>query len=179
MKVFQEKMKSDFEGTIIDLETTGDFQNFDDSRQYAKHQPTAFGFINSKGLEIFCAKNDASIKKLNIKMLEIIPKLERPFYAYNSIFEMGVLFHSLNKKILFDRELNQFRREKKTYLIQNLGIPSYEDPFSDGFQCLGAWKKGEIEKIIAHNRADLLQERDILKLRGFRKPDEIKFVKAQ
>jgi len=34
----------------------------------------------------------------------------------------------------------------------------------------------EFDKAIAHNRACLLKERDILIKRGFRKPDELKFV---
>ena len=98
-----------------------------------------------------------------MNMIEILPSLEPPFYAFNSVFERGVLFHSINKKIEFEGELNLEMFEKKKYTVQSLGIPNYDDPFNDdGLLCLKAWLKGEIDKSIKHNRACLLIERDIL-----------------
>ena len=41
-----------------------------------------------------------------------------------------------------------------------------------------AWEEGEFEQAIAHNRACLLKERDILLLTGAREPDEMIFVKG-
>jgi hypothetical protein len=41
-----------------------------------------------------------------------------------------------------------------------------------------AWQNGEFDKAIAHNRACLMKERDILLRRGYRKPDGLAlFVK--
>jgi len=34
-----------------------------------------------------------------------------------------------------------------------------------------AWQAGEFDKAVAHNRACLMKERDILLKRGYRKPD--------
>ena len=51
-----EDIISDFEGTIIDMETFGEFLNqYPDSRRYKNIQLVIFGFINRHGLHIFCA----------------------------------------------------------------------------------------------------------------------------
>lgn len=178
MKIFKENLQSDIQGTIIDLETTGQFDNrFNDSRHYANIRPTLFGFITTRGLEIHCAKSEDSLENIKKKILHLLEKLERPYYSFNALFEMGVLFHSLNKRVVFERELNKERYEAKKFVVKTLQIPNYDDPFhDDGKLCLDAWKKGDIEKIIAHNRADLLKERDILRKRGFRVPDTFDFV---
>jgi len=42
-----------------------------------------------------------------------------------------------------------------------------------------AWQDEEFDKAMAHNRACLLKEKDILLKRGFRKPDELKFIKQK
>jgi hypothetical protein len=42
---------------------------------------------------------------------------------------------------------------------------------------MNAWHKGEFDAAIAHNRACLLKERDILIKRSCIKPDELKFIK--
>jgi hypothetical protein len=176
--VHKEEIKSDFKGTIIDLETIGSFNSFSDSRRYKKIIPVIFGYINSKGLNILCAKNQESIQTLKAQILELIGKLDKPFYAFNTDFERGVLFHHLSKHIEFEEELNKEVFEKKEDLVRALKIPSYDDPFhGDGKSCMMAWLKGDIEKAIKHNRSCLLKERDILLKRGSRKPDELKFVK--
>jgi len=176
----KENLKSDFEGTIIDLETIGTFDDYyNDSRRYKKIIPIIFGFINSKGINIFCAKNQNSIQTLRDQILGIIDKLNKPFYAFNSNFERGVLFNHLSKQIEFEKELNKEIFEKKEYAVQALRIPNYDDPFwGDGRSCMGAWLRGEIDKAIMHNRSCLLKERDILLKRGFRNPDELKFAKG-
>jgi hypothetical protein len=46
-----------------------------------------------------------------------------------------------------------------------------------GLQCSEAWKVGQFDKAIAHNRACLLKERDILIKRGCIKPNELKFIR--
>jgi len=176
--VYDEKVESDFDGTIIDIETIGNFKNiFPDSRRYSNIQPVAFGCINNHRLSIYCAKGMESIEKLKEKISFLIDTLQRPFYAFNSEFEMGVFFHSLNKKVRFERELNEERYESKKSVVSLLNISQYGDPFKDnGKLCMIAWLKGQIELAIAHNRSCLLKERDILLKRGFRKSEELNFV---
>jgi len=91
---------------------------------------------------------------------------------------MGVLFHYLDTKIVFDGELQRYH-ESKARVVWDLNIDNYDDPFpNDGNQCRIAWEEGEFEQAIAHNRACLLKERDILLLTGAREPDEMIFVKG-
>ena len=174
----KEDVSSDFEGTIIDIETIGEFLNqYPDSRRYKDIQLVIFGFINRQTLQIFCAKGMDAISELREKTEEITNNLERPFYAFNTGFERGVLFYALGRQIDFERELQQ-GRESKASARSYLGIPNYDDPFYDkGILCMLAWEDGEFDKAIAHNRACLLKERDILLQRGFIEPDGMVFVR--
>ncbi len=174
----KEDISSDFEGTVIDIETIGEFLNqYPDSRRYKEIQLVIFGFINRHSLEILCAKGMKAINELRERTEKIIDNLERPFYAYNTEFERSVLFYELGKEIDFDRELQE-GRESKANARSYLGILNYDDPFYDkGYLCMKAWENGELDRAIAHNRACLLKERDILIKRGFRKPDELRFVR--
>ena len=178
VKIIQEKVESDFEGTIIDIETIGDFRGeYGDSRRYKDIIPVIFGFIDKKGLKIFCAKDKDSIEKLKQRIKELLPTLKRPFHAINTDFERGSLFHHLSVPVEFEKELNQKKYEAKSSAVRALKILQYDDPFNDdGKACKAAWLKGEIDKPIAHNRSCLLKERDILLKRGFREPDELKLV---
>lgn len=178
MKEYNENIKSNFKGNIIDIETIGNFCNFYDSRRYMDIVPVIFGYINQDCLSILCAKNKESIDRLKQKIIGILDTLERPFHAFNCDFESGVFFHNLNNKIIFDKELNAESFEAKRNAVSFLKIPQYDDPFFDnGRLCMESWLNGKIEKSMAHNRSCLLKERDILLKRGFRKPDELKFVR--
>ena len=174
----KQDISSSFEGTIIDIETIGEFLNqYPDSRRYKDIQLVIFGFINRHGLHIFCAKGIEAIIELKEKTKDIIDSLERPFHAFNTEFERSVLFYELGKEIDFDGELQE-GRESKANARSYLGIPNYDDPFYDrGLWCMNAWHNREFNAAIAHNRACLLKERDILIKRGFRRPDELKFVR--
>ena len=174
---FKEIVKSDFAGTVIDIETIGSFHDeYSDSRRYKDHQLVILGLINRNNIEIFCAEGKPSVAELIDQTREILGQLERPFYAFNSEFERGVLFYNLDMKISFDGEL-QWGRESKAKSCKQLSIPNYDDPFFDrGIYCMDAWGKGKFDSAIAHNRACLLKERDILLKRGFRKPEELRFV---
>lgn len=178
MKIVEENTTSKFDGTIIDLETIGNFERkFTDSRQYSKIRPVFFGYLTKNEIEIHCAENKSEIDELLSKIKRFVSKLPRPFYAFNTPFEMGVIFHNLGEEILFERELNKEKFEPKHMAVQELKLPNYDDPFFDiGRQFISSWEKGNIKNCIAHNRADLFKERDILLKRGFRKPDEFKFV---
>lgn len=177
IKLLEEPIDSRFEGTIIDLETIGEFdKSFNDSRLYRPHKITVFGCITQESLKVFFARNEKELTGLKQKIPEIMESLPRPWSAFNALFEMGVLFHNTSKKFVFEQELNAEKFEGKWRAVQELKLAQYSDPFNDrGALCIDAWKKGEIEKIIAHNRADLLKERDILLRRGYRKPEEMVF----
>ena len=174
----KEDISSNFEGTIIDIETVGEFLNqYPDSRRFRDIQLVIFGFINKDALHILCARGMKELNELRERTGKMIDSLARPFYAYNTEFERSVLFYELGREIDFDRELQE-GRESKANACRYLGIPNYDDPFYDrGVLCMRAWQDGEFDRAIAHNRACLLKERDILLKRRFRKPDELKFVK--
>ncbi|MBW2974905.1 hypothetical protein KY366_04270 [Candidatus Woesearchaeota archaeon] len=178
VQVYKEKVRSNFDGTIIDIETIGSFRRaYSDSRRYKDIIPVIFGFIDQEGLTIHCAKRMESINKLKEEIKKILPKLKRPFHAFNSVFERGAFFHQLGEQVLFEKELNKERFEGKRLAVSTLKIPQYNDPFNDkGELCMAAWLKGELEKAVAHNRSCLLKERDILFKRGFREPDELKLI---
>jgi hypothetical protein len=173
LKYHQEELISNFKGTIIDIETIGEFNRFNDSRRYRNITPVIFGYINREKLKIICAENKNSIELEKQEVKRLLHELEKPFYAFNSIFEKGVLFHFLETPVEF-RELNKERYENKEKAVRLLGISKYDDPFNgNGKLCMQAWLRGDLKMAIAHNRACLLKERDILLKRGFKEPDEL------
>jgi len=177
IEIYTEDIKSDFEGTIIDIETIGEFSREPDSRRYKQIIPVVFGFITKDGIKIFCAKTENSIETLKQNIREILPQLEKPFYAFNTEFERGVLFHALGLDVKFDCELTKEKYESKSTAIKLLKISNYDDPFNDnGILCMDAWLKGFIKSSIAHNRSCLLKEKDILLKRGFREPEKLELV---
>jgi len=178
IKIHTEEMASDFEGTIIDLETIGDFADgYDDSRRYRKILPVIFGYIHRDGIRILCAEDRDSVSELGREIVNVLDSLKRPFYAFNAAFEQGVLYHRTGKEVAFERELNAETFESKKGAVKSLGIPDYGDPCKDnGWLCSQEWLKGKIENALLHNRSCLLKERDILLKRGFRKPDALRFI---
>ncbi|HIH88624.1 TPA: hypothetical protein HA344_05385 [Candidatus Bathyarchaeota archaeon] len=180
MKNYQEKVDVPFDGTIIDIESIGSFNNLysdNDSRLYKNIKPTIFGSINSKELKILCAENEEEIKLLIKKINLELHDLTRPVYAFNTRFESSVIYHSCGLKLPIDREINIQTKEKKKYAVQNNNVDNHNDPFfDDGYKCLLAWQQGDHENSIKHNRSCLLKERDLLLLRGSRKPDELVFL---
>ncbi|MFA5383046.1 MAG: hypothetical protein WC356_07800 [Candidatus Micrarchaeia archaeon] len=174
VKIYEEEMNENFEGTIIDIETIGLFdRNFKDSRQYKQIKTVIFGFVNKNKLGIYSVDEDNNEKLLE-EVNKILNILEKPFYAFNSDFERGVLFHNLNKEVAFERELNKEKYESKKNAEKELNIPQYDDPFNgEGILCVTNWLKGDKEKCIKHNRSCLLKEKDIFLKRGFRIPDKL------
>jgi hypothetical protein len=182
-KVIQEYFEesiSDFEGTILDIETIGEFDRLFpyDSRHYRNFKQVIFGCIDKDQLHIYCAQNPEGIEKLKLMTSEIFSVLKRPFYAFNCNFESGVWFHHVGIQINFDGELQGEPFESKKNAILRLKIRNYDDPFYDqGQMCIKAWHTRDFEKAIAHNRACLLKERDILLKRGSCEPDKVLFLK--
>lgn len=178
IKIFFEAMDENFDGTIIDLETIGNFQNqYSDSRIYCNIIPVIFGTISKHELKIFYCEDNSDIEQLKMEIKGNLPKLQKPFYAFNSNFEIGTLYHSCSSLVEFQGELNREKYEGKWRAVMDLKISNYDDPFNDkGLECSKAWIRGEIDKAVAHNRSCLLKEKDILLLRGSRPPDEMKVV---
>jgi hypothetical protein len=175
-----EIIASDFEGTVIDLETIGDFNGLYkyDSRRYKDIRQVILGYVRKDHLHIYCAQDMQDIEKLRTMTPEIVKALSRPFYAFNCEFESSVWFHHIGIQIDFDGELQSARFEKKKDTVRQCGISNYDDPFFDlGFMCMNAWNTKEFDKAIVHNRACLLKERDILIQRGHTQPVKVKFVK--
>jgi hypothetical protein len=177
---YNEEAKSDFEGTILDIETIGEFDpSFQyDSRHYRKIKQVVLGYIDKSQLHIYCAKSLEGIEKLSLMTPQIFTGLKRPYYAFNCNFESGVWFHHTGMEINFDGELQGEPFESKKNAILRLKISNYNDPFYDkGLMCIKAWHNSSFDQVIAHNRACLLKERDILLKRGFCEPDKVYFVK--
>ena len=177
---YHEDTGSDFEGTIIDIETIGRFNSLyrysNDVREYEYIQQVIFGSIDRHGLQILYVRDPDEIPELNHRVAAVIGGLLRPFYAFNTAFETGVLFHGLGEEHSFDGELQEAKFEAKAEAVRKLGIPNYGDPFNDrGILCMQAWESGQFDTAVAHNRACLLKERDILLRRGSREPDELVF----
>lgn len=172
-----EKVKSPFKGTIIDIETIGNFSRQfedEDSRRYCNLEPTILGYIDEKELNILCAKGTDAIDELIERIIVIVPSLSQPLFAFQSRFERGVFHHSCGIQIEFDGELNDETYEWKGTACKELDIPNYGDPFNNvGRDCILAWIRGDYENAIKHNRSCLLKERDILLKRKYRKPDSL------
>jgi hypothetical protein len=177
---YNEEAKSNFEGTIIDIEAIGEFDQAYpyDSRHYRKFKQVIFGIIDQEKLRIYCAKNQEEIEELNSISKNLLTSLERPFYAFNCNFESSVWFNQIGLQINFDGELQGQAFESKKNAILQLKIPNYNDPFWDkGQMCIKAWNDQTFDKAIAHNRSCLLKERDILIKRGHREADKVIFLK--
>jgi hypothetical protein len=180
IKELHEVVESGFSGTIFDIETIGDFNvNYKyDSRRYKDIKQVIMGYIKNDHLHIYCAQNGEDIEKLRLITPGLIEKLERPFFAFNCEFESCVWYHHIGLQIEFDGELQNFKFERKKDTVKQFNISNYDDPFFDlGYMCMNAWNAKDFDKAIAHNRACLLKERDILVKRGHTQPGKIKFVK--
>ena len=179
---YERPINDDVQGSIIDIETIGDFNKHQkgDSREYSNLKQTILGYISNGKLQIHCAINEQGITELATMTNAILQTLKRPFYAYQCTFESAVWFNQLGIKVHFDGELQRYKYEAKRNAITSLNIPNYKDPFlNNGLKCTQAWQSGNIKYAIAHNRACLLKERDILLKRGYRDVEPCVFVRVE
>ena len=121
-----EKTQSNFRGTIIDLETIGDFSNYedDDFRQCSKLTLIIMGYITKDELTVLCAKGMDALDELREQTISILPSLKKPLFAFQSRFERSVFHHSCGIKVEFDGDLNNRPREWKGYACSDLDIPN-------------------------------------------------------
>lgn len=190
---YHEDKDLNFIGTIIDIETTGNYcKEYKirdariprDSREYKNLRMVIFGYMNKQGLHIYCATGDNRTLELEETTKRLLTGIvnERPLYAFNCHQEMSVFYHHLNLEISFDKELQSEEFEKKEAALVSLGIlDSYGDPFHNerkpGYSCMIAWERDYFEKAIQHNRACLLKEHELMmKGRGV-KPIPLDFIR--
>ena len=94
-----ESLKKGINGTIVDIETIGEFDRqypSYDLMHYSDLKPTIFGFLTENSLVQFCAEGPDEIAQLIQIIGDTMPKLSEPYYALNCYFERGVLFHVCN-----------------------------------------------------------------------------------
>jgi len=124
----REEIVSDFKGTIIDIETIGDFngryRNTGDWREYEGIQQVIFGYVNSQYLQILWVKQKEEIAELNDRVAKIIDTLEKPFYAFNTAFEKNVLTCQLGRAVNVECELQREKFESKSNAVRELRIPA-------------------------------------------------------
>lgn len=151
-------------GTIIDLETIGDFDRTYppwDPRQYRDIKPTILGYITGDILVQYCAEGEEEIPTLIDTMKKTLQSLEEPFYALNTSFERCIIENTCRLQPPFIDVRGNLRGSKWTIREQH-GTPTYDDPFNgDGYRCIREWQKGNYHECLKHNRACLLIERDI------------------
>ena len=152
-------------GTIIDLETTGEFDRAYpswDPRQYASISPTIFGYMTGETLVQHCAEGEEEIQDIIGIMNDSLPRLEQPFYALNCNFERGIINNACGQDHTFHDVRENKYHGSKWAIRERLDIPTYDDPFhGDGLRCMHEWHRGNYDDCLRHNRACLLIERDI------------------
>ena len=167
-----------FEGAVIDLET--DEQPFSadlkGAHRYRNFSVTCCGFLDTDTIEIFARTTQSSDELLVRAVDEKVKKTNQPYCAFNAGFDMALLSKLMKKDIHFQRELQQFERQKKEYFRQNLGLPDFGDPFNgQGFLAAKEWTDylitGDmncVKRITAHNLACVSTEYAFLILQGYR-----------
>lgn len=176
---YEEEINTGFEGTVIDIETIGDFgkapwvesNKADHLARFQQMKITTVGVLNDNTLQVFIAKNIESLDNFQQKAVEVMREARTPTYAFNKSFEEGCFYWNSNREILdIDFELQASSREKKIDAVKDVGIANYDDPYFDvGKMCVDAFQRGELDEIIQHNRACLLKESQILLKRGAKK----------
>jgi len=162
--VYEEPASMRVRGTIIDLETVGEFDGCYppwDLRHYAGVRPTIFGYITEDGLVQYCAEGEEDLREIGEIMGSTLPFLKGPFYALNTSFERCIIENMCGLQPFF-YDVRGDIRGSKWGIRQDLGLPTYDDPFhGDGSRCMSEWRQGNYGDCMKHNRACLLIERDI------------------
>ena len=151
-------------GTIIDLETTGEFDRTYppwDPRQYTDITPTILGYITDNTLVQHCAEGIEEIPRLLTTLNQTLPTLMHPFYALNTRFEKCIIQNTCGLLPPF-MDVRGNLKGSKWEIRHRLNIPTYDDPFNgEGYRCPQEWHRGNYHDCMRHNRACLLIERDI------------------
>lgn len=150
-------------GTLIDIETTG----LDTSRD----EIVLFGYIKGSHLEIICRSSKEETPFI-AQIVDLVPNLPQPFYAYNFAFEKAFL----KAKGIHIEGIDLFRpwKEKAEALclkwpkLDELLSPVehyFNEPVVSGKDVPFIWQKfletGDesfLQQIMRHNESDLLRE---------------------
>ncbi len=179
-KKYQEKIDTDFEGTIIDIETIGEFTKVgfgtlplgtDYLQRYKEMKITTVGTLSEGKLTIRIANDSNNLLSFQSTAIRKMRESLSPLYAFSKPFEEGCYYWNSNYQFLeIDYELQGRVYEKKQVVTNSLAIRNYSDPFhGDGGKCKDAFLSGDLDKVVAHNRACLLKENQILLKRGAKK----------
>lgn len=152
-------------GTIIDFETVGAFdKHYKNYLQYRDIYPVIFGILSKEGIRIKYITNPDDIDELLEVIKEDLHVLQRPFWAFNTVFEQSIIKARFGMTIKF-KELNTWRYESKRSAVKLFGISNFDDPFyGHGELVLDTWPE-HYEVCVKHNRACLLKELEIWKHR--------------
>ena len=151
------------QGTLIDIETTG--LNMD------QDEIVLFGYIQGSHLEIICRSSQEEAPFV-AQLVELVPTLPRPFYAYNLAFEKGFL----QAKGIDIEGIDLFQPWKEKAEALYLKWPKLDELFShaehyfnepvvSGRDVPLLWRRfisteddNYLQQIIKHNESDLLRE---------------------
>jgi len=175
IKEYEDIAPFSINGTIIDFETIGSFNNqFNDHRQYSEIEPVVFGTLEGDLIKIYYIEEKGYLEEFLILIEEKLSALKKPFWAFNKQFEQGLIYNCFGKTYNF-HELQKRKYESKKQAVAELNIPNFNDPFYDkGALAMKAWNLKNFKECIQHNRACLLKELMIWKHRyGF----QINFIK--
>lgn len=163
VELYEETVIKKIPGTIIDLETIGEFnRKYKDHRRLANLLPVIYGTLSENNLCIHYISNVNEVPDLLEVIKGTIEELPRPLWAFNYDFEQSIIYNQLGLKLEF-KELQAIPYESKRNAVKVLRIEQFGDPFNDdGLLCSQKWKEGEINDAVSHNRACLLKEAEIL-----------------
>jgi uncharacterized protein YprB with RNaseH-like and TPR domain len=150
-------------GTLVDIETTGLDGKYD--------EVIVFGYIQGNCLEIIC-RTSRDEEPFIARLAQLVPKLPRPFHAYNLSFEKGFL----KAKGMDIEGIDLFQPWKKKADELSLKWPKLDELFShaehyfnepviSGKDIPELWERylhtgneDYLQQIIRHNESDLLRE---------------------
>ena len=159
----RELMVSIPQGTLVDIETTGLNSKYDEI--------VVFGYVQGSRLEIICRTSEKE-KPFVAQIAKLVPRLPRPFYAYNLSFEKEFL----KAKGMHIEGIDLFRPWKEKAEMLHLKWPKLDELFShaenyfsepviSGKDVPLLWeaflRTGDgdyLQQIVRHNESDLLRE---------------------
>ena len=167
-----------FKGTVIDIES--DEQSFINSlrgaQRYRDFNAICCGFLDSNFMEIIGRTDTKSDKFFKEAVASRLDATIEPYYAFNAGFDMAVLSRLLGRNINFHGELQPAPKWKKEYYRQDIGVPSFDDPFhGEGRLASAEWTSylkncnvDSVKRIMVHNAACVCIEYSMLTRKGYR-----------
>ena len=151
------------QGTLVDIETSGLDSRYDEI--------VVFGYVQGSRLEIICRTSETE-KPFVAQIAKLVPRLPKPFYAYNLSFEKEFL----KAKGMDIEGVDLFQPWKEKAEMLHLKWPKLDELFShaehyfsepviSGKDVPFLWeaflRTGDgdyLQQIVRHNESDLLRE---------------------